>query len=347
MEVKSILVVRFRQMGDAILSTVVLNTLRYNFPHATIDFVLNERIAPLFEGHPSADHLLTFSDKERHHVLTYCRKVWKTVHIQHYDIIIDMRSTLNTMLFALFSPQTPYRIGFRKVYTRWVFNHCIIRNEGKNMIDQDLSLLMPLEQLKPLTYERRFSLSVSEGEKNRMHQYLIQSGINLELPIMLVGVTAKLPSKVWPETSMIQVLRQVLTNYPNMQLIFNYAPGQEEDNARRICRALDDNPHIFINVKACSPRELFAMSHFITLYFGNEGGARHIVHAACKPSFVICAPSSDKKVWLPVNDIPALGISVSDVTTTEERAMMSYIQQYEAITPEQVWLKLQPFINSL
>lgn len=347
MEVKSILVVRFRQMGDAILSTVVLNTLRYNFPHATIDFVLNERIAPLFEDHPSADHLLTFSDKERHHVLTYCRKVWKTVHTQHYDIIIDMRSTLNTMLFALFSPETTYRIGFRKVYTRLVFNHSIIRNEGENMIDQDLSLLKPLEQLKPLTYERRFSLSVSEDEKNRMRQYLIQSGVNLELPVMLVGVTAKLPSKVWPETSMIQVLRQVLTNYPNMQLIFNYAPGQEEDNARRICRALDDNPQIFINVKACSPRELFAMSHFITLYFGNEGGARHIVHAACKPSFVICAPSSDKKVWLPVNDIPALGISVSDVTTTEERAMMSYIQQYEAITPERVWQKLQPFINSL
>ena len=42
-----ILVVRFRQMGDAILATPLLSTLRANYPDAQIDFVLNERIAPL------------------------------------------------------------------------------------------------------------------------------------------------------------------------------------------------------------------------------------------------------------------------------------------------------------
>ena len=34
MPVKKILVVRFRQMGDAVLATPMLNTLRRNFPEA-------------------------------------------------------------------------------------------------------------------------------------------------------------------------------------------------------------------------------------------------------------------------------------------------------------------------
>src|SRR3712207_8019300 len=70
-----ILVIRFRQMGDAILGTSLLNTLRDSFPDAQIDFVLNERLARLFEGHPSLSRVITFTDDERHHVLTYLRKV--------------------------------------------------------------------------------------------------------------------------------------------------------------------------------------------------------------------------------------------------------------------------------
>lgn len=70
-----ILVIRFRQMGDAILSTVVLNTLRRTFPDATIDFVLNANLCALFEGHPSIDHLIPFSYDERHSVWCYLRKV--------------------------------------------------------------------------------------------------------------------------------------------------------------------------------------------------------------------------------------------------------------------------------
>lgn len=57
-----ILVVRFRQMGDAILTTVVLNSLKKSFPDCSIDFVLNDKICPLFEGHPSINRLIPFTD---------------------------------------------------------------------------------------------------------------------------------------------------------------------------------------------------------------------------------------------------------------------------------------------
>ena len=70
-----ILVVRFRQMGDAILATPLLSTLRENFPDAEIDFVLNARRAPLFEGHPAISNIITFTDEERHSFFTYLKKV--------------------------------------------------------------------------------------------------------------------------------------------------------------------------------------------------------------------------------------------------------------------------------
>ena len=139
-----ILVIRFRQMGDAILATPLLSTLRASFPDAEIDFVLNERIAPLFEGHPALSRIITFTDEERHSFFTYVGKVWRTVHQTRYDAIIDMRSTTNTMLFALFSLRSRWRIGIRKPYTWGIFNRRIEACEDdESMIDHNLKLVPP------------------------------------------------------------------------------------------------------------------------------------------------------------------------------------------------------------
>ena len=329
-----ILVIRFRQMGDAILATPLLSTLRKNHPDAEIDFVLNERIAPLFEGHPAISRIITFSDDERHSFFTYIRKVWHIVHQTRYDAIIDMRSTMNTILFALFSLRSPWRIGIRKPYTWGIFNH---RYEGcekdESMIDHNLKLCLPLisTQVERMT-DRNLSLFITESEKADFRAYMQQQGINFSLPVMLVGVTAKLEHKTWPQDRMTEVLRRLIETFPQWQLIFNYAPGREAENARCIYELLGSPKSVFLNIAAKSPRELAAMAANCTAYFGNEGGGRHIVHAMGKPSLVICSPYASKTTWLPQDtDIIAQGI---DATS------------YDQITIEHVWSELEQFCKT-
>ena len=309
-----ILVIRFRQMGDAILATPLLNTLHRSFPDAEIHFVLNERIAPLFEGHPAISRIITFSDAERHAPLIYLRKVWQTVHQTHYDAIIDMRSTLNTMPFALFSLRSKWRIGIRKPYTLGIYNHRIEGCEDdESMITHNLKLAEPL---KPAVIDRNLLLSITEKEKTDFRTYMQHEGIDFSRPVMLVGVTAKLENKTWAEDRMTETLRRLLDTFPNLQLIFNFAPGREAENARRIYDHLGANPHIFLQIQAKSPRELAAMAANCTAYFGNEGGGRHIVHAMGKPSLVVCSPMASKTTWLPQDtDVQAWGIDANDATT--------------------------------
>lgn len=42
MEIKHILVIRFRRVGDSVLATALCRSLRQSFPQAQIDYVLNE-----------------------------------------------------------------------------------------------------------------------------------------------------------------------------------------------------------------------------------------------------------------------------------------------------------------
>lgn len=325
----NILVVRFRQLGDAVLTTALLNTLRDNFPEARIDYVLDERIAPLFEHHPAIDNIITFTRDERHRTLHYIRKVWRIMHDTHYDVIIDKRSTLNTTPFALFSLHTPIRVALEKPYTRWIYNHRVKSVGITPMVDHILEHLKPLETIKNIVYNRQMSLGITQQEKDNFRLYLQQQGMDLDRPIALIGVTAKLAEKTWPKEQMTEVLRRLIEQYPQLQLIFNYAPGQEEQNAREIYELLGCPPSVFINVQARSSRELAAMCASISFYFGNEGGARHIVHAMGKPSLVVCSPHANPKVWIPQDDVTALAISNSDATT------------------DNVWQQLKSFVSSL
>lgn len=346
-ELNKILVVRFRQMGDAILSTALLNTLRRSFPQAEIHFVLNKRIAPLFEGHPSIDRIITFTDEERHNALTYIKKVWQTVHQEHYDVIIDMRSTMNTMLFALFSPSTKYRIGIRKGYTRLAFNNLVEGCGNNNMVVHNAHLARPLEREGRIDYTTDFTLCITDEERRVYKDYLKEKGISADKPVMLANVTAKLADKVWNEDRMVEVLDAFIKAHPEVQIIFNFAPGQEEQNALRIYDKLGKPEQVRVDVQAKSPRELVALCENITLFFGNEGGARHIAHAAGAPSLVICAPGSNKEVWIPQNSVPAQGIAASDFASASELATMTRQQQYDLITAEYVSKELEGFFKGV
>ena len=66
LEAMKFLVIRFRQMGDAVLATALLNSIRRSFPDAGIHFVLIiSQLADLFAGHPSVDRVIPFTPEVR------------------------------------------------------------------------------------------------------------------------------------------------------------------------------------------------------------------------------------------------------------------------------------------
>lgn len=346
--IKHVLIIRFRQIGDAVLSTAICNTVKKNFPDAEIDMALNKNIAPLFQNHPAIDNVITFEENERHSMRLYLYKVYEIMHKIHYDVIIDMRSTLNTLPFSIFSLSTPLRIGVWKKYNKWVHNYRIKRDDLEgDMVQQNLMLVTPLEKIKHLHYSNDFSIFVAPYRKDKFRDYMENNGIKFNKPIMLVGVTAKLANKAWNEDRMVEVLKELITAYPDMQLIFNYAPGQEEENAQRIYQKLECSPNIFINIQAHSLCELAAMLQNITFYFGNEGGARHIAQAMGIPSYVICSPNANKHTWIPQNNTPADGIAATDYLSSEELANLDYQQKYDIIQAADVWKGLNFMLSIL
>lgn len=348
--IKRILIIRFRQIGDSILTTALCSTLKKSFPEAEIHYVLNKSIATLYEGHPDIDKVITFNKEENGSLLLYIKKVWNIVHSEKYDIIIDICSTVRTLFFSLFSLRTPFRIGQTKVYTKLLLSHTIeayCTDSTIDVVQNDLKMLTPLEQIKPIKYTTEFKLYITKEEKDSFRDYMEKEGINLNYPVLLIGVTTKLLHKKWNEESMILTLKKILDEYGNIQMIFNYAPGIEEDDARNIYKRLGEPKNVKINIKASSLRQLAALCTNCSLYFGNEGGARHMAQALGIPSFAIYSPSVSKTKWLPSNSVVAKGISTDDILSKQEQSRLTIEQCFNSITPEEVYKRLNPLLLQL
>lgn len=347
-DIKHILVIRFRRVGDSVLSMALCHSLRLTFPEAKIDFVINKGIHTLYENHPDVDRVITFDDKENHSISGYLGKVWNVVHTTRYDIIIDMRTTVKTLWFSFFSPRTPFRIGCRKKYGWGILSHRVA-NHAKgtgDRIDQNLMLMDPLSEIAQLKKSREFRLYVDEGRRAHFRQYMENKGIDFSRPVIMATVTARLEYKVWPKERMKTILRKIIAHY-DAQIIFNFA-GKEREMALLYHKELDNDPHIFTEIEANSLPDLCALLSNCDFFFGNEGGPRHIAQALDIPSYAIFPPNVAKGIWLPDEGTRFAGISPDDFVPVEKQLSekMSYSERMDLITCDAVWQGLDPMLKS-
>ena len=346
-DVKHILVIRFRRVGDSVLAMGLCHSLRQTFPNAKIDFVINKGIHTLYENHPDVDKPIVFDDEDNKSIVKYLSKVWKTVNSTRYDIIIDMRSTVKTLFFSLFSLRTPYRIGSRKKYGWGILSHRV-DNHAKgtgSRIEQNLMLMNPLAEIATLHKSTEAPLHVEETHKQAFRKYMEKEGIDFSRPVIMATVTARLEYKVWPMDRMKEILRRII-DYSDAQIIFNFA-GKERDMAMRYQSELNNDPHIFTNIEAKSLPDLCALLSNCDFFFGNEGGPRHMAQSLDVPSYAIFPPNINKCIWLHDEGERFAGISPDDTVPLEEQKLrkMTYTERMELITVDDVWTGLKGMLG--
>lgn len=348
MKTLKVLVIRFRRVGDAVISSTLCSSIRRSVPNAEIHYVLNENIAPLFEHHPAIDKLITFSDTDLSSFSKYRKKVKQIMKATDYDIIIDTRSTIKTIWFSLYSMKTKYRIGKKKIYNHFIHNYRIdneYKGDDRDNVELTLDLLNPLIKEYNIGKDPNFRLFFTKEEVDTFHNYMITQGITFSKPVIICAVTARLEHKIWPMDKSKEILQRILAKY-DVQLIFNYGGDKEKDFALKLHKEMDNDSRIFTNIEAKTLRELVAMFANSDFFFGNEGGPRHISQALKISSFAIYPPGINKKNWLPGHSDLYLGIELKDINN--EKALdkhLSYKEKFDLIDVESVWNNLDKMLS--
>jgi len=348
-----ILVVRFKRIGDAILASPVCNSLKKTFPNSSIDYVLYEDSAPLFENHPYIDKVICISKKEQENPFLYLKRVWKITR-KKYDIIIDIMSTPKSEVFTLFSLHSPYRIGRVSKNKKRGYSYNFRQYEPEhteNKVDKFLKqLLTPLEKSFEVQYAPELVLSVSEEEKENMKENMKNIGLSFEKAIIPFAVISRVPGKTYPLENMKQIVNHCLENY-DAQFVFFYSQDQKAQ-IKTIEKELGYHKNLFTNLETKNMRELMAFFANSTCYIGNEGGPRHLAQALNLPCFALFNPSAEKKEWLPLPSEKNVGIEPKDTLsfhnmTEKEYKNLAKEEAFQLMTVPFVIEKLDLFLSKV
>ncbi|MED5464211.1 MAG: glycosyltransferase family 9 protein [Myxococcota bacterium] len=200
-----ILVVRLdERVGNLILLTPLLTSLRRRFPDAQLDLLANPRGKALLEGHPDIDRILLF-EKRNYFGRSGPFAIFRTLRRNRYDLAIDAGNPLGpstTQTLVVWLSGANNTIGVqRRDQARLFTQTVIIPPEVEHEIDLRLQLLNPL----PGTARTR-EVSVGPLPKNKAIDALVRS---LPKKWVVLNIGARLLQKQLSVQDYAEVTRSI------------------------------------------------------------------------------------------------------------------------------------------
>jgi predicted lipopolysaccharide heptosyltransferase III len=296
--VRGVLVVRLRSIGDTVLATPSLHALRRFLPHARIDVLLEDWVAPLLEGSGDVDRVLTVRRKSQSSRLRVARQL----RSEGYDVAYNLHGGSTAALLVRASGAT-HRVGYADYAYASLHNHAappsaeLWGREKTHSAEQQLALLGWTGV--PVTDRPASRLAVTPAAAAVVGQRLEdEAGLSRGRPFALIHPAAAFDTKTWAAAGFARVVEHLAAR--GLASVAVAAPGEGEvvDEVRAHSRA---PVHGFTDL---SLPELTAVAARASVFVGNDSGVAHVAAAVGTPQVVIFG-SSNVAHWRPWTSAPA------------------------------------------
>lgn len=284
-------------MGDIVLMTPVVSSLKQWKPDLFIAVLIEARFKTLLEGNPLVNSIIL--DKTApggKGCLADLKLILWELSDQKFDMAINLhggtRSTLQTL-----ASQASYRVA--PEYYRYAFIYNIRtplpeivwqRQTGLHTVQNQLSLLkglnIPIDDCE-ISVPCKQEILI-ETKKN-----LEALGINADKPYIIIHPGGSLPSKRWEPDNFALLSDWLIKTYKLPVLLV--ADSQEKEIVDEILLKASCKPFFWV---APSLAKLIAIIKMCSLYIGNDAGPTHLAAAFKKPIVVIFG-SSNANQWHP------------------------------------------------
>ncbi len=296
-----ILVLRYRFIGDTVLTVPFLRNLREAFPMARIDLMLEPFSGQVLEGCPYVDRIIPFeiktihrySNKSEQNKLASFMQCRRKIKEEHYDAAFVLKRSLSSALLV-WSSGIPRRIGFstegRGLFLTDSVKYRNDQHEVNNFLDCLRKLNIPVRnQLLELWPS-------PEGEAKARSIFAEKGWGKSDLKI-IIHAAASLPAKQWPLDRFSAVM-QVLQSKYGAHFIYT---GASED-AALYAEIEKKGPFKSLNLCGITTlHENISIYRGSDLFFGVDSGPMHIAAAVGVPTVALFGPTDERK-WGPWGD---------------------------------------------
>ncbi len=278
-----ILVTRMKFIGDIVLTTPVIHSLRAAFPDAFLAYMGDAGAVSLLQENPHLNEIIPFDFSRPTH-LEQPRVAWSLRRLQ-FDWVIDLfgnpRSALLTFITGASVRVGLERAGRGRLYTIQV------KDDGrpKTAVEFHLQFLRALG-VQPST--RRPELFLSKAERAEA-----AARIQTDSPVVAIHPGATWPAKRWFPERFARVAGE-LQNRHGVKVLLTGGPGDAEvlEGVRSL---ITPEPMVIQNPTL---RQLAALYAHAGAVVSNDAGPMHIAAAVGTPTIGIFGPG-EEDIWFP------------------------------------------------
>ncbi|CAN5343714.1 putative lipopolysaccharide heptosyltransferase III [soil metagenome] len=307
--VKRVLVVKLRSIGDTVLSTPSLIALRRFLPDAEIDILLEDWVAPLLEGFEAVDKVISVGKGSLERV-----RVALALRRRKYDVAFNLHGGTTATFFTAAS-LAKHRVGYADYQYSFLYNHLLSsasdfwKTEFTHSAEQQLALLgfvgVPVEDRPKTRLDVSTSASESLLKKFPAETQTQQnegstadvSGSHDGEPFALLHPSSLFTTKQWPTENFARTVEFLAEKGLKAIAVTSKNENNALDDLKRESKVpittFDD----------LSLPEITALASKASLFVGNDSGIAHIAAAVQTPSVVIFG-SSNRNHWRPWTDAP-------------------------------------------
>ena len=262
------------RLGDAVLSTGLLDYLLQAYPQAKVTVACGHLPKTIFEGFPNVERIIPMT-KEKHH--GHWLKLWKQVVGTKWDQVIDLRdSAVSRAIWA----------GKRHVFGKHI-------DKTKHKCQQAAQVMGLSDVPPPKLYfteaQKKFAKTLISSPPQAGGKASQKQGGEA---IIAVGPSANWIGKTWPAERFIELIKWMTAEggiLPGARVAVFAAPG-EEDQALLVLNSVPEARRINGIAKG-NPGEVAAALARCDFYVGNDSGLMHAAAAVGVPTVGLFGPS--------------------------------------------------------
>ena len=309
--IKKILVIKFRHIGDVLLSVPTIRALKDTFPGAEISVLVNSGTEDVLAGSPLIDELIVYDRKLKQMSLVarYFKEFLflKKIRGKRFDMTVDLTGGDRAAVVSFVSG-AKYRLVSdpgKKGFTgkRFLYTHLAEVDKTRHMALQNLDIV---SQFGITTDNPDVDMFIPEDAESSVQTIFKQNGIMDGDTVVHVHPTSRWFFKCWKDEYMAEVLEWLIDK--GLVVIVTSAPDKtEKDRTAGIMSLVSSritrNRSRLVDLSGRTTiKELAAISAASSLFIGVDSAPMHIAAAVKTPVIALFGPTWDN-LWGPYGNM--------------------------------------------
>jgi lipopolysaccharide heptosyltransferase II len=283
-QIKKILLIRLRRIGDVILTTPAISSLRQGIPTASISYIVEKPYRELVEGNPNLDKVIVLEKKQS---LRDFLKLIRLIRKEKYDVVLDFHGGPRASLITLLS-KAKLKVGYRVKYKNFIYNIKLPRSpkEGhfhsvENHINLVKALGVDVKSLPPLYLPKAQKTEIEKVEK------FIEENSLGGSKIIAIHIGAGNAFRNWGVDNLVQ-LTNLLAHRPDVKIVL---VGTSEDQKAEEEILKKSAASLLSLVGRLNLREVKEFISHSSLFVGPDSGPMHIAASTTTPIVALFGPN--------------------------------------------------------